>query len=208
MGRYMQIREVTARYRVIQRDTGRYREIYVSAESVAGGSHGECSVDPKEYGLGESLGNANALGDGSFRERFPWERSLSLQAIPGGGIILITSQQGESSHIALDLDASERSDLLRITYSWDAPARWGRLAIERPERGSVSSILAPRPRPLWLDDIKTMTLSHKLIHLDSDVEFLIECVCLTRSSTYEVPLEFDDNACAHGSDGAAPPVNC
>ena len=67
----MQIREVTARYRVIQRDTGRYREIYVSAESVAGGSHGECSVDPKEYGLGESLGNANALGDGSFRERFP-----------------------------------------------------------------------------------------------------------------------------------------
>ena len=71
MGRYMQIREVTARYRVIQRDTGRYREIYVSAESVAGGSHGECSVDPKEYGLGESLGNANALGDGSFRERFP-----------------------------------------------------------------------------------------------------------------------------------------
>ena len=129
----------------------------------------------------------------SLRERFPWERSLSLQAIPGGGIILITSQQGESSHIALDLDASERSDLLRITYSWDAPARWGRLAIERPERGSVRSILAPRPRPLWLDDIKTMTLSHKLIHLDSDVEFFafsdeIEPLGPMPSLTANVPL--------------------
>ena len=44
-----------------------------SAQAVAGGSHAECSVEPKEYGLGESLGapKANALGDGSFRERFP-----------------------------------------------------------------------------------------------------------------------------------------
>ena len=53
----------------------------------------------------------------SFRERFPWERSLSLQAIPSGNIILITSQQSKSSHISLNLNASERSDLLRITYS-------------------------------------------------------------------------------------------
>ena len=48
-------------------------EAHASAQVVAGGSHAECSVEPKEYGLGESLGapKANALGDGSFRERFP-----------------------------------------------------------------------------------------------------------------------------------------
>ena len=48
--------------------------MHASAQVVAGGSHAECSVEPKEYGLGESLGvepKANALGDGSFRERFP-----------------------------------------------------------------------------------------------------------------------------------------
>ncbi|WP_438991050.1 Hint domain-containing protein [Lentibacter sp.] len=133
----------------------------------------------------------------AFRERVPWERSLSLQAIPRGGIVLITTQQGESAHVALDLDASERSDLLRITYSWDAPARWGRLAIERPERGSVRSVQAPRPRPLWLEDIKTMTLCHGLIQLDSDVEFFafsddIEPLGPMPSLTASVPLLAQD----------------
>jgi len=133
----------------------------------------------------------------AFHERFPWERSLSLQAIPGGGIVLITSQQGESAHATLELDACERSDLLRITYSWDSPARWGRLAIERPERGSVRSVLMPRPRPLWLEDIRTMTLSHTLTTLDSDVAFFafsdeIEPLGPMPSLTASVPLLTQD----------------
>ena len=114
----------------------------------------------------------------AYRERHPWERSLSLQAIPGGGIVLITSQNSESAHVALALEASERADLLRITYSWDAPARWGRLAIERPERGSVRTVLAPRPHPLWLTDIQTMATAPHMIQLDGDVEFFAFSNCV------------------------------
>ncbi|MCV2893143.1 Hint domain-containing protein [Lentibacter sp. XHP0401] len=129
----------------------------------------------------------------AYRERYPWERSLSLQAIPGGGIVLITSQNGESAHVALSLEDSERADLLRITYSWDAPARWGRLAIERPERGSVRTVLALRPRPLWLGDIEAMATSRGLIQLDDDVEFFafsdtVEPLGPMPSLTANVPL--------------------
>ena len=75
--------------------------VHASAQVVAGGSHAECSVEPKEYGLGESLGvepKANALGDGSFRERFPKVarspeslvfplaiRHPAARSVPGGG---------------------------------------------------------------------------------------------------------------------------
>lgn len=58
--------------------------------------------------------------------------SLSLQAVPGGGIVLILSRNGTTFHTAVNLDTGGRADVMRITYSWDVQSGRGRLAVERP----------------------------------------------------------------------------
>ncbi len=128
-----------------------------------------------------------------FRDVHPWERSLSVKALPCGGIVLIQSQGGETRHMALSIDTSERADLLRITYSWDAPSRRCSLSIERPERGTVRYIDATHPWPLWLDDIKAMALSPYGIEIDNGVEYFafsdkIEPVGPMPSLSASVPL--------------------
>ena len=54
--------------------------------------------------------------------------------------------------------ASVRCDVLRVTYSWDAPARWGRLTLEQPEETQVISVPVENPVPLSLGDIRTLML--------------------------------------------------
>jgi hypothetical protein len=130
----------------------------------------------------------------AYQAHHPWERSLSLQAIPGGGVVLVLSQNGESHHVTLALEASERADLLRITYSWDGPARWARLAIEHPERGTVRSVLAPPPHPLWRADIKIMATRPDAVQTDEDLVFFavsdtIEPLGPTPSLGAHVPLQ-------------------
>ena len=48
---------------------------------------------------------------------------LSLQALPGGGLVFVLDQDGEMLHGSISAAETGRTDLLRVTYSWDAPAR-------------------------------------------------------------------------------------
>ncbi|MBU2983075.1 Hint domain-containing protein [Lentibacter algarum] len=107
----------------------------------------------------------------AHRVSSPEKRIISFHAIPGGGIILVLQSGGQTTHAVVDLDSSERTDLLRITYSWDMRKNWGRLALERPETGWSSTTAISHPQPLWTDDIRSMTLAPHLVQIDSDVEF-------------------------------------
>lgn len=129
----------------------------------------------------------------SFRDVHPWERSLTVKALPSGGIVLVQSQNGEMRHMALSIDTTERADLLRITYSWDAPSRECALSIECPERGTVRHTEAKQPWPLWQDDVKAMALSDYMAEIDRGVEFIafsdrIEPVGPMPSLSASVPL--------------------
>ena len=77
---------------------------------------------------------------------------LSLQAIPGGGLTLILDQGGEVLHHTIDYSDAGRTDVVRITYSWDSTAGWGRLALERADREKVILARTPPPRPLQFGD--------------------------------------------------------
>ncbi|WP_306006561.1 Hint domain-containing protein [Aquicoccus porphyridii] len=96
---------------------------------------------------------------------------LSVQAIPGGGVVLVMAENGEAFHAALNHDAQDRADLLRISYSWDLPRGRGRLAIERPEHGKMVKLMLENPRAMRVEDVQAMTCDPRRRLMDRDVEF-------------------------------------
>ncbi|SLN22821.1 hypothetical protein ROJ8625_00896 [Roseivivax jejudonensis] len=106
-----------------------------------------------------------------YERRHPWSGRISLQAVPGGGVVLVMVQGEEVFHTVLPPLSDGRLDVLRLTYAWDAPARWGRLSVERPEEDGVRSVETPPPPPLMLEDIYTMIHRPQLCERDADVVF-------------------------------------
>ncbi|WP_238368122.1 Hint domain-containing protein [Mesobacterium pallidum] len=104
-----------------------------------------------------------------FKRMHPWKGRVSVQAIPGGAIALILVQGTDVFHTVLSHGTDRRADVLRITYSWDAPRRWGRLAIERPESEGVVMVETPPPPPLMLEDIRVMAERPRLRRMDRDM---------------------------------------
>jgi len=81
-----------------------------------------------------------------------WPMHFSLQAVPGGGLTLILDQGTGILHQTINHSETGRTDVLRITYSWDSKAGWGRLALERTDRDQVLIVPIHAPRPVRMDD--------------------------------------------------------
>jgi len=81
-----------------------------------------------------------------------WPLHLSIQVIPGGGLTLVLDQGGEILHQTINHSDTGRTDVVRITYSWDAKAGWGRLALERTDRDQPLLVPVSSPRPLRISD--------------------------------------------------------
>ncbi|MDU8910090.1 Hint domain-containing protein [Aestuariicoccus sp. MJ-SS9] len=129
----------------------------------------------------------------SYDRRHPWPASLSLQAIPGGSIVLVMSQGEDVFHTLLDYPTDARTDVMRLTFSWDTRARWGRLTLERPESDAQTVRDTPPPPPLMLEDIYTLTQRPQLRQVDDDVLYFavstrIEPVGPMPSLTASVPI--------------------
>lgn len=97
---------------------------------------------------------------------------ISLQALPGGGLVFVLDQDGEMLHGAINATDTGRTDLLRVTYSWDAPARWGRLALERPDDHVIQVIDVPNPKPLPVSDIRAIAGGAGPVRISDDVLFV------------------------------------
>ena len=104
-----------------------------------------------------------------YRRDHPWVSSLSIQELPTGGIALVVTQGREVFHTVLEHDAVTQAEELRVTYSWDAPARWGRLAIEQVRSGKVFLKELQDPKPLLLSDLRVMTLDPMQRQMDRSV---------------------------------------
>lgn len=85
-------------------------------------------------------------------------RSLRFETTPNGGIAMIQRQGETTSHAAITPPETGRTDVLRITYTWDSTARWGRLTLERPGEADAQSSAVPAPCPLPLEDLRLMML--------------------------------------------------
>jgi len=77
---------------------------------------------------------------------------LSLQAVPSGGLTLVFETGGEVLHRTINPSDAGRTDVLRITFSWDCERRWGRLALERTDRDQVLMVSAAAPRSFRFKD--------------------------------------------------------
>lgn len=85
---------------------------------------------------------------------FPWPRELSFRAIPGGGIALLHRHNTDVTHAAIRWSSDQRAATLRVSYAWDAPEGWGRLALERPECHVHIARPVHMPRPFLTSDIR------------------------------------------------------
>ncbi|MCV2887326.1 Hint domain-containing protein [Ruegeria aquimaris] len=91
-----------------------------------------------------------------YERQGAWPFHLSLQAIPGGGLILIVNQGGSVLHQVLNVADSGRLETLRLSYAWDAPARAGWIALEHEEREFPLLVQIDAPSPLRTEDLRAL----------------------------------------------------
>ena len=123
-----------------------------------------------------------------------WLRALTLQAIPGGGLTFVVAQNGEVTHATILHKGSARTDVVRIIYSWDAPQRWARFAVEWPDGLNVHMASVPNPKPIPISDLQTLFLEPGKRHMSEDVVFfalsdMVEPLGPTPTLTPGVPVE-------------------
>ncbi|PRZ49311.1 Hint domain-containing protein [Tritonibacter scottomollicae] len=85
-----------------------------------------------------------------------WPLRFALSAVPGGGINLVLEQYGTVLHKTVNPTTKGRADRVRLTYSWDAPAFRGQLALEWPEGGRAEIAQIEGPRPWRLEDLQAL----------------------------------------------------
>ncbi|QUJ76267.1 Hint domain-containing protein [Sulfitobacter albidus] len=101
----------------------------------------------------------------------PEHRSLIFQAIPGGGVSLVTVQGDRIAHAAIAHRHAGRAETLRVTYSWDIKYNWGRLTLERVGDTLVTSVAVENPLPLTLTDLRDLMLGREGPAYAGDVVF-------------------------------------
>ncbi len=97
---------------------------------------------------------------------------MVLQAVPGGGIVLILTRNGETFHAAANLDTGGRIDVLRVTYSWDSNANIGRIAVEFPGTHLVALRDLESPLPLSLLDVQQIVCDPNARVLSGDLSYV------------------------------------
>ena len=107
----------------------------------------------------------------SIAHPFPWPRELAFRAIPGGGIAMLHRHNMDVTHAAIRWANDGRAYTLRVTYAWDAPEGWGRLALERPEGNRIVCRPIHLPKPLMTDDLRDIALAHPARALSKEVLF-------------------------------------
>ena len=130
----------------------------------------------------------------AFRGQGGWLSALTLKAIPGGGLTLVIAQNGEITHATILPNSGTRTDVVRVTYAWDAPKRWARLAIERPEGSDVCMASVANPKPIPVADLQALFLAHNQRYFSEDVVFVafsdqVEPIGPMPTLTRSVPVE-------------------
>lgn len=94
----------------------------------------------------------------SIKATTPNLRSLTFQTIAGGGISVVQVQGARKTHATLPLRAAEQTEMIRVSYSWDANARSGRLTLEYPGKTMLSTTPVVDPQALSLSDVRGLML--------------------------------------------------
>lgn len=104
-----------------------------------------------------------------FERCFPWPGSFSLQVLPGGSVVMIEAQGHDTTSAVLPCPYVDRTDVVRLSYSWNAPEQLASLAIERPEPDSLHMVHLEKARPMILSDMRELLSHPQLRDIDHDV---------------------------------------
>lgn len=104
----------------------------------------------------------------TFAQSISGPLQISLQAIPGGGMTLVIANGDDLHHCTVNYTETGRTDLLRITYIWDSPARRGLIAVERSGTSAVTLIKTQAPKPVLMRDLRALCLGdgHRVFSQD------------------------------------------
>lgn len=105
----------------------------------------------------------------AFERCFPWPGQFSLQVLPGGSVVLIEAQGTEMISAVLPCPYVDRTDVVRLSYSWDSIEGRARLAIERPEPDSLHMVHLDTSRPMILTDMRDLMIRPQLREIDANV---------------------------------------
>ncbi len=106
-----------------------------------------------------------------YQRSYPRPGSISLQVLPDGGIVFVTAQGDDLHHATLPGTSDGRTDVIRLSYSWDAPKRWAQLTLERPEDGFIQTAQLAPPCPVQVEDLRVMMTCPRRRKMDSNVLF-------------------------------------
>ena len=109
----------------------------------------------------------------------PWVGALSIRALPGGSVILVVSQGDAVVHATLPPFADMRTELLRLTYTWDAPARCGLLVAECADGDQLAVVELRDTMPMPLSDLRRLIVEPASCGISPDV------ICIAVSDRME-----------------------
>ena len=138
-----------------------------------------------------------------FRLDGQWPLQITLQALPGGGLSLVIANGQDLQHVTVSHAETGRTDLLRLTYAWDAPGQRGFVAVENTESGDLNLQSLRAPRPVPLRDLRALALGEGHLSLSEDVAYLaiadhVDCIGPAPGLYPTTPVETPEGPVAIG----------
>ncbi|TNJ42367.1 hypothetical protein FGE21_11185 [Phaeobacter sp. B1627] len=107
-----------------------------------------------------------------FVQEGDWPFHFAVTAVPGAGINLVADLYGTSLRQTVKPALTAGADAMRLTYSWDAPAFRGRLALERLDGGRADIIEIEAPRPWRLTDLRRLLTGARPGFIAGNVDYI------------------------------------
>lgn len=107
-----------------------------------------------------------------FDRKKDWHRRFSVTIALDGRLRACHRQGGAATHAAIDLPAPDRDMRLRLTWSWDAPARLGLLSVEAVDTGALWQTRIDTPLPWPMEDIAALAGGNGSCRLSPALELL------------------------------------
>ncbi|MEJ2000482.1 MAG: Hint domain-containing protein [Maritimibacter sp.] len=107
-----------------------------------------------------------------FHAGRPWLREMDVTLQKDGVLSLEFTQGTAQSQAHIRLPYPPHDSRMRITYSWNAPKRTGRLTVELLDLGQLFQVSLYDPVPLPLADIRIIARNGGRITISQSVEFI------------------------------------
>ncbi len=104
--------------------------------------------------------------------RDPWPVGLTLCMEADGTLRLLQTQGQSHRDWRLPTDLTRPDETAIVTFSWDGPARCGRLAVYVPDRQAFHCVNLDAPLPLSLRDVERLVGGGDLCRLSDSLHWL------------------------------------